>query len=107
MKVVLNFLPIARGEVSKKGKIQVVGIVVDDLTKKDDKTGLYCSCQISAPVHVDFWCVKDIVLSLGVNKVAVVADVAVMHNTMNIRILQINYKGEFVDVSPKNDEEEE
>lgn len=107
MKVVLSIVPIARGEFSKKNKCQIVGIVTDDLTKKDDKTGLYHSCQVSAPVHIDFWVIKEIALSLSVTSVPCVCDVNVIHNQMSVRVLQIKYKGEFVDVGKKEETEDE
>lgn len=109
MKVVLKIVPVAIGEKSKKGKVQVCAIVVDDITTRDDKTGLFCSGQVSAPQILNFWTTYEIVKTFTINNfVNSISDVSVDRaGNLNVRIKQVQFEGEYVDVGGAVEEEGE
>ena len=105
MQVTINIFPIACGKVTKTDKNNVVALVLEDGTSRNDKTSLYESSSSMAPEAVSFWVSKEICSTFRLmQSVAVVADISLRGERLNVRIKKVEYKGSFVDVSDNLDE---
>ena len=101
----IKIYPIASGKVSKSEKNNVVALVLEDGTSKNEKTNLYESASVMAPETVTFWVSKEICGTLSIMKpVDVIADVSIRGEYLNTRVKKIMHKGTFVDVSDNLDE---
>ncbi|MBE5731420.1 MAG: hypothetical protein E7353_00165 [Clostridiales bacterium] len=108
MQVLIKAYPLAMGTTTKTNKNNVLAIVIEDEKQRDDKTKMYQGLSTNAPEPVSFWCPHEIVETLQCMKaVDVIADVSIRNGNLQTFVRKIFYKGEFVPVKVKEDDEDE